>query len=242
MQTQNILGFNFIRATNQEFQKKLIQRLDQQKNTFVVTANPEIVMYALAHPRFAELIKKADYITPDGIGIIYAGKKLNLPLKERITGYDTFLYLLTQAQTKHLKVLFYGAKPDVISAVKTKVTKSYPKIEVVGAFDGYLKDDQPVKKCLQETQPQLVFIALGSPKQEEFINQNFTTTSAIWMGIGGSFDAFTGKVKRAPKFIQKANLEWCYRLVTDPKRFKRYLSIPRFLKVVKRAKKDIVQR
>lgn len=238
MQTQNILGFNFINATNQEFHQELNRQLQQEKNTFVVTANPEIVTYALAHPQFSTLIQKADYLTPDGIGIIYAAKQLQRPLNERITGYDTFRYLLNLAQENQLKILLYGAKPEVLNAVKAKITDDYPKIKVVGAFDGYLTDLHPLQEQLKKAQPQLVFVALGSPKQEEFINQNFKTTTAIWMGIGGSFDVFSGKVKRAPKWIQKMNLEWLYRLITNPKRFKRYLAIPRFLKLVRKTKKD----
>lgn len=240
MKTQKILGFDFVNATNEEFQQTLINLIDQKKNTFIVTANPEIVMYARSHPNFASLIKKANYITPDGIGIIYAGKQLKAPLNERITGYDTFLYLLKKANEKGLKILFYGAKPEVIALLKEKVEKEYPKIQIVGAFDGYMKETTTVVEQIKKSQPDLVFVALGAPKQEEFIVENLNLTNAIWMGIGGSFDAFTGKVKRAPKVIQKLNLEWFYRLVTNPKRFKRYLAIPRFMKVVKQTKKDRV--
>ncbi|BDR59245.1 WecB/TagA/CpsF family glycosyltransferase [Xylocopilactobacillus apicola] len=238
MKIQKILNFNFVSATNQEFDSVLVKRLEDRQNTFVVTANPEIVMYARSHPEFAKLISKSTYLTPDGIGIIYAGKQLKTPLNERITGYDTFLYLLQVAQEKHLKVLFYGAKPEVIAALEQKIKTEYPNIQIAGAFDGYLSDSTPVIECIKNTQPELVFVALGSPKQEEFIDQNLTLTTAIWLGIGGSFDAFTGKVKRAPKIIQKINLEWLYRLVTNPRRFKRYLAIPRFMRVVKQAKRD----
>ncbi|BDR57177.1 WecB/TagA/CpsF family glycosyltransferase [Xylocopilactobacillus apis] len=241
MKTQKILNFDFVNATNQEFQTELIKLIDSKQNTFIVTANPEIVMYARSHPNFAELIRTASFITPDGIGIIYAGKKLNTPLQERITGFDTFLFLLKIAQEKKLKVLFYGAKPEVIAALKEKAAAEYPDIKVAGAFDGYLSDPAPVQQKIKENQPDLVFVALGAPKQEEFIKNNFHLTNAIWMGIGGSFDAFTGKVKRAPKVIQKINLEWLYRLVTNPSRFKRYLAIPKFMHVVKKTKKDRVQ-
>lgn len=241
MKIQPILNFNFVNATNSEFHEELQKQIKAKTNNFIVTANPEIVMYAKEHPDFADLIRKANYITPDGVGILYAGKQLNHPLKERITGYDTFLYLLGVANDQNLKVLFYGAKPDVAESLKNKIKNNYPNIKIAGVFDGYLKDSNSVKECIEKTKPNLIFVALGAPKQEEFIVDSFSLTNAIWMGIGGSFDAFTGKVKRAPKIIQKLNLEWFYRLVTNPKRFKRYLAIPRFIKTVKKAKRDSVR-
>lgn len=235
--TVSVMDVPFIKATNQAFLKQLQQDIDQKQSRFIVTANPEIVLYARDHPDYKALIKGADYITPDGIGIIKASQTLKDPLPERITGYDTMMALLDKANAQHLKVYFVGAKPEVIQKVAARITKDYPGIDLAGYHDGYFKDDTQILADIQAKQPQLVFAGLGYPKQEFWIHANQNRTQAIWMGVGGSFDVLSGLTKRAPKFWQDLHLEWFYRLLKEPTRFKRMLAIPKFMHLIQKEKK-----
>ncbi|QEA31971.1 WecB/TagA/CpsF family glycosyltransferase [Secundilactobacillus malefermentans] len=232
----NVLGVSFINTTNDKFIHQLTQDIDERKNTFVVTANPEIVMYADGHPDYAATIKDADYVTPDGIGIIKGAQMLNQPLQERITGYDTFLSLLKWGNDQHKSAYFLGAKPEVILDLKKVLTKTYPNLVIAGIHDGYFDNEAPIINDIKESQPDLVFVALGFPKQENLIAKYRHVNNGLWIGIGGSFDVLSGHVIRAPKFWQDHHLEWLYRGLTDPKRAKRLLSLPKYLLKVKKSK------
>ncbi|MFD1672922.1 WecB/TagA/CpsF family glycosyltransferase [Agrilactobacillus yilanensis] len=234
--TVQIMDVPFIKATNRAFLEQLQQDITQKNRRFIVTANPEIVLYAKDHPDYLTTIKAADYITPDGIGIIKASTALKTPLPERVTGYDTMIALLKKADQQHLKVYLVGAKPEVMARVVTKIQTTYPGIDLCGYHDGYFKDDTKILADIKAQQPQLVFAGLGYPKQELWIKENYHLTNGIWMGVGGSFDVLSGLTKRAPKFWQDLHLEWFYRLLKEPTRFKRMLAIPKFMLLIRQEK------
>ncbi|WEV71205.1 WecB/TagA/CpsF family glycosyltransferase [Lactobacillus sp. ESL0785] len=237
----NILGVDFDNKSFKQFQNEFIGRINMHQSTFTVTANPEIVMAANENPEFMKILNyDADYITPDGIGIVKAAQMLGTPLQERVTGYDLFTWLMRVASERNLRVYLIGAKPQVIHAVQEKVAREYSGIQLVGAKDGYFNEDlEIVAYQIERTEPDLVFAALGSPKQEQLLallRKNLLP--ALMMGVGGSFDVFAGAVKRAPLFWQNAHLEWFYRLITNPTRWKRMLVLPKFVVNVREAKKE----
>lgn len=240
MEKVNVLGIDFDCKSMQEFQAVFKKRLAQRQSTFVVTANPEIVMAAQENPVFMRILQEdADYITADGIGIVKAAQMLGRPLPERVTGYDLFVWLLKIANEKQLRIYLIGAKPRVIHMVQAKLARHYAQIKLVGAEDGYSREDlSQIARRIAGAQPDLVFAALGYPKQEQLLailrRQNLP---ALMMGVGGSFDVFSGLVKRAPVAFQRMHLEWFYRLVSDPRRFKRMLVLPQFMVRVRQAKK-----
>lgn len=240
MSKVNVLGVNFDKMTSQQFQEKFIERIENHKSTFVVTANPEIVMAANENPEFMKVLKEdADYITPDGIGIVKASQMLKDPVPERVTGYDLFVWLMRVADQRKLRVYLIGAKPGVIHAVQAKIAGQYSGIELVGAENGYFTEDLDlVTNRIARTKPDLVFAALGFPKQEKLLSiLRKEEVPALMMGVGGSFDVFSGKVKRAPEAFQKAHLEWFYRLIRNPSRFGRMLVLPRFVIKVQQSKR-----
>jgi N-acetylglucosaminyldiphosphoundecaprenol N-acetyl-beta-D-mannosaminyltransferase len=235
-----ILGVEFDNLDFHEFQNEFISRLNNHLSTLVVTANPEIVMAAREDPYFMRIINEdADFVTPDGIGVVKAAQMLKTPLKERVTGYDLFVWLMQVADLRGLRVYLLGAKPEVIAAVRVKVANDYPGINLVGAYDGYFQDSlEDEAKKIAATQPDLVFAAIGYPRQEELLAiLRRSDVPALMMGVGGSFDAFSGAVKRAPKVVQRVHMEWFYRLVKNPSRFKRSLVLPKFVAEVRRAKR-----
>lgn len=231
--TVNVLGVPFINTTATTLLPVLQQRLIQQKNTFVVTANPEIVMYAHTHPAYQQLINTADFVTPDGVGILDGAKILGTPLPERITGFDTLSALLTWGSEHHRSAYFVGAKPEVVTRLKSILPQRYPGLKIAGLRDGYFTNELAVVDDIAATQPDMVFAALGFPKQEQFIADHRHVTHGLWMGVGGSFDVLAGLVPRAPKFWQDHHLEWFYRTLKEPKRLKRIAIIPRYLRLVR---------
>lgn len=227
-----IEGIPFYSSTLQDFvHTEIKERIDAEEKTFIVTANPEIVEYARNHNDYREIIRQADYITPDGVGIIIASKILNTPLKERITGYDMMLEFFKMNTKRPLRIYMLGAEADVIEICAKKVKESYPNVELVGYHHGFfdIEDDQFAEK-ISALKPDLLLLGMGFPRQENWISKHYDKfNKGLFIGIGGSFDVFSGKLKRAPEFWIKMNLEWLYRLLKQPSRWKRMLVLPLFL-------------
>ncbi|BDZ29974.1 WecB/TagA/CpsF family glycosyltransferase [Lactiplantibacillus sp. WILCCON 0030] len=232
--TISILNVPFINTTNRAFLTQLEQDVLAHQNRFVVTANPEILMYAREHPDYQRVLHQADYITPDGIGVIQGAQILGTPLPERITGYDTLLSLLQWGAKHHQRLFLLGAKPAVLKQVVATLKATTPNLVLAGALDGYYDNEAAVVDQIVAAKPDMIFIATGFPKQEFFIAKYRHRVDALWMGVGGSFDVLAGAVKRAPKFWQKHHIEWLYRLIQEPSRFKRMLVLPRYLRLVKK--------
>ncbi|MDQ0881523.1 N-acetylglucosaminyldiphosphoundecaprenol N-acetyl-beta-D-mannosaminyltransferase [Peribacillus sp. V2I11] len=174
-----ILSIPFIDSNMDEFMNGMVYpRLMNQEKTFIVTANPEIVEYANEHQDYKDIIISADYITPDGVGIIMASKWLNQPLQERITGFDLMNELFRVADEKALKVYLLGAEENVIEAAALKVKESYPGLELVGYNHGYIdiKDDT-LPKSIAELEPDIILTALGFPRQEKWVSKHYALFS-----------------------------------------------------------------
>lgn len=234
----SVLGVSFDNKTKETFLAELMERIHHNKKTFVVTANPEIVMYAKKDSAYMELIHEADYVVADGIGIIKGSKILGTPIVERVAGYDLMLELLNQANEQGSRVYLLGAKEEVLQQTVKRVRELYPAIDLVGAKNGYFDfSDASVIDEVQQTKPDMVFVAIGFPRQEQWIHEYMKTASkGLLMGVGGSFDVLSGKSKRSPQLFIRLNVEWLYRLIKEPTRFKRMLVLPRFLREVKQEK------
>lgn len=227
----NILGVEFTNKTKKEFVFEILSRIEKQEKTFAVTANPEIVMYARNHSSYMKILEQAHMVIPDGIGIVKGAQILGKPLKERVPGYELLLELLAEADKKALKIYFLGAKESVVQKAVSNVAVQYPNIDIVGYRDGYFDiNDKKVLEEVKEKEPDMVFAALGYPKQELWISQYLEfADKGFLMGVGGSFDVLSGISQRAPEFYLKHNLEWFYRLIKQPTRFKRMLALPKFV-------------
>ncbi|WP_236747682.1 WecB/TagA/CpsF family glycosyltransferase [Acetilactobacillus jinshanensis] len=205
------------------------QRIQHHQNTFIVTANPEIVIYANQHSSYNQLIKRADYITPDGIGIVKAAKILNDPMPGRISGFDLFVQFLKWGNEHHKSIYLLGSHQAVIDDLIKVIHHRWPNLAILGSHNGYFSDSRAITKQIQVKQPDMVFVALGYPKQEAFINRYRKLSNSLWIGIGGSFDVLSGHTKRAPQFWINHHVEWLYRLLKQPQRIGRMMSLPRFL-------------
>ena len=217
---------------------EVFDRIERKDKALVVAINPEKIMKAKEDPSLMTLLNNAEIQIPDGIGVILASKLQKGQITERVTGVDMMLRLCEEGAKRGKPIFLYGGKPGVADKAKAKLEEMYPGIQIVGTQDGYEKDNEVVRARINAVQPDLLFVAMGSPRQENWINDNRDTLHpTIYQGVGGSFDVLAGTVKRAPEFWQKANLEWFYRLVKEPSRIGRQMALPKFLLEVMKSKK-----
>ncbi|WP_246942779.1 WecB/TagA/CpsF family glycosyltransferase [Bacillus pinisoli] len=226
----NILGVPFIHASMEQFINQLHLHIINNEKVTVVTANPEIVMKAKEDSYYMTLLRNANYVTPDGIGIVKAAQLLGSPLPERVAGFDTMIELLKLGNIHNYNIYLLGAKEEVLEGAKQKIKKDYPNVNVVGSHNGFFDwTNEEIPNQIKSLEPDLVFVALGMPRQEEWIfSQIEKFEKGIFMGVGGSFDVLSGTVNRAPEIWQKLNIEWLYRLVKQPSRAVRMMALPRF--------------
>lgn len=229
-----ILDVPFIHTTHRAFIDTLMTRAETNEKTFVVTANPEIVMHAQQDSSYKAILDRADYITADGIGVVKAAQLIGQPLPERVSGYDIMMDVLKEADTRNFKVFLLGASEQTNAQAVERVRTDFPGIDLVGAQHGFFDwNDPSLAERIKAAQPDFVFVALGFPRQELWINQVIDQfDKGIFIGVGGSLDVLSGNVQRAPEVWQKLNLEWFYRLVKQPSRWKRMLVLPQFALVV----------
>ncbi|UBH13770.1 WecB/TagA/CpsF family glycosyltransferase [Macrococcus armenti] len=233
----DVLGVPFNDITNDEALAiiKQFDSLNTHDNLFIVTANPEIAYMAHKNESYMTRISMADLIVPDGIGIIKASKQLGRPMKARVPGIELMEGMLEVANRDHKKVFLLGSSKKTVKKCKKKLSVQFPNITFKSKH-GYKEiDDQKTLQKLKDFEPDYVFVAMGFPKQESFIyfNQHHFKHT-VFMGVGGSFDVFSGNVRRAPELFIKLNLEWLYRIMTDFKRFKRATTIPMFMLEVRK--------
>ena len=226
----NILGYGV-----DEF--SLEQALDyvETNKGQVVTINPEMILNANKNAQFAQVIKDAELVIPDGIGV-EIGLKILGHRVHRIAGVEFGRLLLENFAKKGRPVAMIGARREVLDLAVKNITKEIPNVNLVYTQDGYFTDEEAIIRNTVSANPELVLVALGSPKQELFINKlKSKLPNAVMIGLGGSFDVWAGIVKRAPKIYQKLGLEWLYRAIKEPKRFKRiFPTLPLFiLEVIK---------
>lgn len=227
----NVLGVGVDAASMEEAAKRLVCAMDGDSVYSVYTPNSEIILYAYKNKDYRDLLNRGDMVTPDGIGVVYASKILKRPLPERVGGFDLANLVLDKIAGTGKSVYLFGGKPGVAEAAAKKICALYPGTNICGTADGYFDEEkeQDILKDINEKRPDLLFVCLGFPKQEIWIDTHKKELGAkVCMGIGGSLDVFAGTVKRAPEGFQKLGLEWLYRLIKQPSRFVRMLALPKF--------------
>ncbi|MDI6861666.1 MAG: WecB/TagA/CpsF family glycosyltransferase [Caldisericia bacterium] len=235
---KKFLGYNLYPLTFEETKEKIINFLKEDKKRVITPINPEKIVKSLNDAKLKEILENSDLLLPDGYGIVIASKILGIGIKERITGIDMFEALLKYGDKENLSIYFLGAKEDVVKAVIEKVKKEFKGIKIAGFHNGFFSDPNEVLEDMKDKKIDILFVAMGSPKQEYFIYDNLKYINAkISMGVGGSFDVFSGKIKRAPKLIRKLGLEWFYRFILEPKkRFPRVLLLFKFIFIILKEK------
>ncbi|KAB2490608.1 WecB/TagA/CpsF family glycosyltransferase [Priestia filamentosa] len=232
---ENILGVDVCDQTYDQLASHLLSDIENKRKSFIVAINPEKIMKAQEDESLRNLLNAATYQIPDGVGVLIASKLKKGNIKERVTGIDMMMKLCEQAHLHGKKVFLYGAKPGIADEAKAKLEEMYPGIHIVGTLNGYEKDEKVIEETINGSGAEIIFVALGSPTQENWIiNHKEKLAPYVYQGVGGSFDVISGRLNRAPAFFQRLGLEWFYRLIKEPWRFKRQLILPKFLiKVLK---------
>lgn len=212
--------------------------LHGERPAAVIAVNPEKVMKARREPRLLEALRAAGLLIPDGIGVVLAARLLGLGRSERVPGSELMPRLCELAAGKGYRVFLYGARPEVNDRAAEVLASRYPGLQIVGRAHGYLdpEESEALPARINESDAQIVFVALGSPHQEYWIHRNLgaLTSVRVCQGVGGTFDVIAGRVRRAPAWSRRLHLEWLYRLLSQPARIRRHGALVEFAVAVLR--------
>lgn len=218
----------------EDYSQWLGDRLQHRQGTHVVTLNAEMAMQAEQMPDLATVIHQADLVIPDGAGIVlylrWRGKRV-----QRCPGIELAERLIERSPQvfgdRPATVFFYGGAPGVAQAAADYWQQRLPNVAIAGVQHGFITPEQHSEFCqtLRTQQPDLILVGLGVPRQEFWIHEHrHLCPNAVWIGVGGSFDIWSGSKNRAPKWLRENHLEWTYRLYKEPWRWRRMLALPKF--------------
>ncbi|GAA0747832.1 WecB/TagA/CpsF family glycosyltransferase [Clostridium oceanicum] len=224
-----ILDYNIFNGTKKEF----FNYIKKYNKINIVSGNPEVLYNGLYNKKlFDNFVSKYSIIIPDGVGVVLASKIVKNPVKEKIAGIEVMDDILKMCNKENKKVYLLGTTEDVLDKCIDNLIKKFPKLNISGKHNGFFDMDncENIINDIKKSEPFALFVAMGCPRQEVFISNYMEELPCkIFMGVGGSFDVFADKVKRAPKWMIKMNLEWLYRVAKEPYRIKRLIAIPKFL-------------
>lgn len=232
MKKESVLGINVSILKCSELINAICDDIREGRKRSIIAINPEKILEAKKSDKFARLINNADYQIADGIGILLASKLKKGQISHRTTGIDVMEKLCNISSQNQFKVFLYGAASEVVMKVRDTLKYRYPQINIVGIIDGFSFNENVID-IINEACPDILFVALGSPKQEYWIMENRDKLDVkIVQGVGGSFDIISGKLKRSPIFFRRFGLEWLYRLITQPKRISRDIKLLKYIYLV----------
>lgn len=229
-----LYGVHISKWNMEETLDYLQQHIDgkERKPHQVITANPIMMMAGLENAAFMNVLRSAELVVPDGIGIVAAARIVRDNIPQRVAGIDLMQELLRIGSRKRYRVYFLGSTDEVVKAVIQQVQRRYPGVQIAGSHHGFFGEEED-KQRVQEirgSKPDILFVARGLDTQEPWIGRYKEALNVpVMMGVGGSFDVLAGKVKRAPVLFQKTGMEWFYRLMKEPSRYKRMLVLPKFV-------------
>ena len=203
----------------------------------LATANPEFVMAAQHNLEFREVLRHADLCVPDGVGLLWAARRLGRVLPERVTGSDLVPLLARKAAEKGWRIYLLGAGPGVAERAAQILRSQHPALRIAGVYAGSPAEaDAPaLVERVRLARPDILWVAYGAPAQDLWIARYSSELGVpVMIGVGGAFDHIAGVRKRAPGWIQRIHLEWLFRLITQPWRWRRQLALPQFVWVVMR--------
>jgi len=228
----HVLGYPVDLVTKEEALNFAESFMQIETGLHVVTINPEIILAAEKNPELDAIIKKAELIIPDSTGMELALRRLGFDIK-KLAGIEFSEALIARCAQNNYKVAFLGATQEVIDLLQKELKLKYHEINIVYARNGYFSDNDmtEITSKLQEINPHLLLVALGAPRQEYIISKyREALPHTVMIGVGGSFDVWAKKVKRAPVIFRMFGLEWLYRLIKQPSRFSRmFPALPLFI-------------
>ena len=229
----NFMGIRLMNYTMSEAIDSIVDKANRRSSTAVAFINADCVN-KFNNLKYYKSLKYMDYIFADGIGIKIASMIFGNSVRDNVNGTDMFPFLLERCEQCDLSVYFYGADEKTVNKLVMNLSEQYKELDIVGHHSGYTEKNDEAKliKTIQEKKPQIIFVAKGAPLQEEWMSQNRDHfPDSVMIGVGGLFDFYSGRIKRAPKILRLVKLEWLYRLYCEPTRlWRRYiLGNPIFL-------------
>ena len=219
-----------------EDKDSLINYIEKLSKVNIISGNPEVLFNGLNNPKLKQNFNdKNSVIIPDGVGTVLASKLLNSPVKEKIAGIDVVKEILIKANEEGKSIYLLGSREEVLTKCVKNIKAEFPKLKIAGSHNGFfdLNNCENIIGEIKLSEPWAIFVAMGSPRQEIFIEKIMPIVNTkVFMGVGGVFDIFAGELKRAPKWMISLGLEWLYRVIKEPFRIKRLISIPKFLLLV----------
>lgn len=236
---KKILNYNVFSGSKEQ----LYNELDFNKKTHIISGNSEILYKGLKEEELNLEYNSSDsIIIPDGVGTILSSKILGNSIKRKIAGIELMDYIIKRSLEENSGIYLLGASYGTVRSCFKHIKNKYKNINLVGFSDGYFDIDncENLIEKINNSKAKIIFIAMGSPRQEKFIIKYKDKLNCnLFMGVGGSFDIIAGKKKRAPKYLINLNLEWLYRILKEPKRVKRIKYIPAFLFLVLKERRKI---
>ena len=239
MDSITILGLRVDRVSPEETLAAIDGFIADGTPHHIVTADASMAVLARRDPALRAIVDQAALVTPDGAGILWASRLLGTPVPHKVSGVDLVGELCRLSVMKNYRIFFLGAAPGVAEEAAEKLRARYPGTLIVGTRDGYFKSEEEANVLaeIQNASPNILLVAFGIPRQEKWIEAHKAVLgAAVLIGIGGSFDVFSGRVSRAPVWMQRSSLEWLYRLSKNPKKIGKVMTLPKFALLALRQK------
>lgn len=216
-------------VTLEEAGLRLGDAIARREPTTVISLNGALLMRALRDAEVREAVRSAALIIPDGVGVVLASRILGLPIRRRVAGVDLVLAMCEGAAARGDRLFLLGAARGVAEAAAARLRERYPGLMIVGTADGFFSpEDEPALLArIREAHPEILLVAFGAPRQERWLHARAPALGVpVMMGVGGALDVLAGRVRRAPRWLQAAGLEWLYRMVREPWRWSVVRTIP----------------
>ncbi len=230
-----LLGMRIDRVTMEDALALIDSYITERTPRHILTADASMVVTAQDDDEFGAIAKRADLVTPDGAGILWATRHIGSPVTAKVSGVVLAERLVDLSRTTGYRIFFFGAAPGVAEEARARMLARYPGAQIVGFRDGFFQkgDEAQVVEQIRAAKPDILLVALGIPKQEKFINRHKIALGVpVLIGVGGTFDVMSGTVKRAPVWMQNAGLEWLHRLAANPKKISKVAMLPDFVRRV----------
>ena len=227
----DILGVPVDSITKSQAQDCIHSMLQGNEPQMIIAINPEKVIKAQNDAKLLNQLQKAGLLIPDGIGVVLAGKILKGTRLERVPGSELMPSICDIASQRGCSIFLFGASPEVNERAAQILERRFTGIKIAGRQHGHLSENEMegVVEQVNASHADILFVALGSPRQENWMEQHLPKLHVkVCQGVGGTFDVIAGRVKRAPKFFRDIHLEWLYRLLVQPQRILRQLALPKF--------------
>jgi len=236
-----ILDVGVDNLTEEEALQRIGEFIESGTPHQVVTVNPEFLVVAQENSQFKRVLVEADLAVPDGVGLLWAARLLGKPLKGRITGVELVTSLAGLAERRGYRVFLLGAGEGIAQAAAKVLQGDHPKLLIADTYAGSPspEEEEEIVERIRAAEPHMLLVAYGFPQQDIWIRRNMSRMNVpMSMGVGGAFDYISGSVKRAPAWMRRFGLEWLYRLMQQPWRWRRMLRLPRFVWLVLRSAKS----